>query len=277
MVQTRRIKAAEAAEQQTVSIAPKTDAFPLELYYMIMEELRDDMNLRTLLELSLANNTLLDFGLPLVKSVPRRDVWIALHEIRGRPDPSLQIVETYGNRLHAQSVLEDLCEGLENDWVREEGVEDRDWCRLRQTTLNDGGGSDRFSIERHFVVGKLDNLHVWLRVRRSENACGCVKQGTLEGAFQNEANTKETLENDATELPDVFNPSEACDTFRIYRTSEKIKLRRFCCWSCGRRGNSNELKMCGTCKEAVYCGIPRATCQRRDWRERHKLQCFVAK
>jgi hypothetical protein len=48
------------------------------------------------------------------------------------------------------------------------------------------------------------------------------------------------------------------------------------CASCGRRGSGSgvKLKPCSRCKAVFYCGVD---CQRRHWKEGHKLSCCSSK
>jgi hypothetical protein len=77
-----------------------------ELFLAIMKVLAMDSDPMTLLELSLANKTLAALGLPILKKVPIRPAFVALHEFSDNEGTHLTIHEAFTKREAAQDALQ---------------------------------------------------------------------------------------------------------------------------------------------------------------------------
>jgi hypothetical protein len=131
---------------------------PAELFLAIVKLLADRKDLKTLLELTLGNKALAEFGRPILKAYPRRTIWLALQAQNINPDGSgFSIIGAYSEQIQAQRELEDI-----NDWLFTDFDQDEEELDLYGTPyeFEDPQGTEKVWIEKHLVLGDLEVGHV---------------------------------------------------------------------------------------------------------------------
>jgi hypothetical protein len=105
---------------------------------------------------------------------------------------------------------------------------------------------------------------------------GHTSPGTSFGAVIHIGDGTHVTSQGELALPHLpWTPAEATAWFRAWYAAGTRGLPtpcppspEGCCRACGERGKV--LKRCGRCGGVQYCSV---TCQRTDWRRRHKLEC----
>ena len=196
---------------------------PAELFLAIMKLLADEKNLKTLLELTLGNKALAAFGRPILKSYPRRNVWLALQFTAIEDEGSaVQVLGAYCKKAQAQAKLEAVNDFYDNF---EEQYQKLDWY-AKPFVIDFDKGIERFYIEKHFVVGRLDKGHVWLRMLNiSVPGMGDMNGNTtVEEVYSSEKEARAVVEDDEEDIDndDYFDAQSMTEVKE--RSYKRIKL-----------------------------------------------------